>query len=40
MPEPKVYEFSKRIGALCVKRDTNVHTLAAKLCVDPMECFR
>ena len=35
MREPKVYEFSKHIGALCVKRDTNVHKLGAKLGVDP-----
>jgi hypothetical protein len=35
MPEPKVYEFSKHIGALCVTRDTNVHKLGAKLGIDP-----
>jgi len=40
MPEPKVYEFSKHIGALCVKRDTNVFKLGAKLGVDPMELLR
>ena len=33
----KVYEFSKHIGALCVKRDTNVHKLGAKLGIDPTE---
>jgi hypothetical protein len=40
MPEPKVYEFSKHIGALCVQRDTNVHKLGAKLGMDPMELLR
>jgi transcriptional regulator with XRE-family HTH domain len=40
MPEPKVYEFSKHIGALCVTRDTNVHKLGAKLGIDPMELLR
>jgi hypothetical protein len=40
MPEPKVYEFSKHIGALCVTRDTNVFKLGAKLGVDPMELLR
>jgi hypothetical protein len=37
MPEPKVYEFSKHIGALCVTRDTSVHKLGAKLGIDPVE---
>ena len=36
MPEPKVFEFSKHIGAICVTRDTNVHELGAKLGVDPI----
>jgi hypothetical protein len=40
MPEPKVYEFSKHVGALCVARDTNVFKLGAKLGVDPMELLR
>jgi hypothetical protein len=40
MPDPKVYEFSKHIGALCVTRDTNVHKLGAKLGVDPAELLR
>jgi transcriptional regulator with XRE-family HTH domain len=40
MPEPKPYEFSKHIGALCVARDTNVHNLGAKLGIDPMELLR
>jgi transcriptional regulator with XRE-family HTH domain len=40
MPEPKVYEFSKHIGALCVTRDTNVHKLGARLGIDPMELMR
>lgn len=31
MPEPKVYEFSKRIGELCVTRGTDVYKLGAKL---------
>ena len=40
MPDPKPYEFSKHIGALCVTRDTNVHKLGAKLGIDPMELLR
>jgi putative sterol carrier protein len=40
MPEPKVYEFSKHIGALCVKRDTNVQQLGATLGIDPTELLR
>jgi hypothetical protein len=30
MTEPEVDEFSKHIGALCVKRDTNVYKLGAE----------
>jgi hypothetical protein len=37
MPEPKVYEFSKHIRALCATRGTDVFTLGAKLGIDPME---
>lgn len=40
MQEPKVYKFSKRIGALCVMRDTDVHTLGAALGIDPMRLLR
>ncbi len=40
LPEPKVYGFSKHIGALCVTRDTNVHKLGVKLGIDPMEPLR
>jgi transcriptional regulator with XRE-family HTH domain len=40
MPEPKVYEFSKHIGALCVTRDTDATALGAKLGIDPMELLR
>jgi hypothetical protein len=40
MPEPKVYEFSRHIGALCVTRDTNVYKLGVKLGVDPTELLR
>jgi hypothetical protein len=40
MPEPKVYEFSKHIGALCVTRDTDVHQLGAKLDVGSTELLR
>jgi hypothetical protein len=35
MPEPKVYEFSKHIGALCVRANKNVYTLGAALSIDP-----
>lgn len=37
MPQPKVYEFSKHIGPLCVTRDTDVYKLGARLGVDPLE---
>ena len=40
MPEPKPYEFSKHIGALCVKRHTNATALGAKLGMDPMDLLR
>ena len=40
MTEPKVYEFSKHIGALCVRANTNVHKLGEKLGIDPMELLR
>jgi hypothetical protein len=35
MTEPKVYEFSKHIGALCATRGTDVYKLGAKLNIDP-----
>jgi hypothetical protein len=37
MPEPKVYEFSRHICALCATRGTDVFRLGAKLGIDPME---
>jgi hypothetical protein len=40
MREPEVYEFSKHIGALCVRADKNVHTLGAALGIDPMLLLR
>jgi transcriptional regulator with XRE-family HTH domain len=40
MPEPKVYEFSKHIGALCVTWGTDVYMLGQKLGVDPQELLR
>ena len=40
MTEPKVHEFSKHIGALCVRANKNVHTLGAKLGIDPMLLLR
>ena len=40
MPEPKVYEFSKHICALCATRGTDVFTLGAKLGIDPMELLQ
>jgi hypothetical protein len=36
MPESTVYEFSKHIGALCVKRDTDVSKLGPRLGIEPM----
>jgi hypothetical protein len=40
MPDPKVYEFSKHICALCVTRGTDVFRLGAKLGIDPMELLQ
>jgi len=40
MPEPKVYEFSKHIAALCATRGTDVFRLGAKQGIDPMELFQ
>jgi len=40
MPEPKVYQFSKHIGALCVTGGTDVFKLGGKLGIDPMELLR
>ncbi len=40
MPEPKVYEFSKHIGALCVRANKNVHTLGGALSIAPMLLLR
>jgi hypothetical protein len=40
MTSPKVYEFSKHIGTLCVRANKNVHTLGAALGIDPMLLLR
>jgi len=40
MPEPKVYEFSKHICALCATRGTDVFKLGAKLGIDAMELLQ
>jgi hypothetical protein len=40
MTEPKVYEFSRHICALCATRGTDVFKLAAKLRMDPMELLQ
>jgi hypothetical protein len=40
MPEPKVYEFSKHICALCAARSTDVFRLAGKLRMDPIELLQ
>ena len=40
MPEPKVYEFSKHICALCATRGTDVFRLGAKLGIDSMELLQ
>ena len=40
MPEPKVYEFSEHICALCATRGTDVFRLGAKLGIDPMELLQ
>jgi hypothetical protein len=40
MPEPKVYEFSEHICALCATRGTEVFRLGAKLGIDPMELLQ
>jgi hypothetical protein len=40
MPEPKVYEFSGHICALCATRGTDVFRLGTKLGIDPMELLQ
>ena len=40
MPEPKFYEFSEHICALCATRGMDVFRLAAKLGIDPMELLQ
>jgi hypothetical protein len=40
MPEPKVYEFSRHISALCAARGKDVFMLGRKLGVDPLELLR
>jgi hypothetical protein len=40
MPEPRVYEFSGHICALCATRGTDVFTLGTKLGIDPMELLQ
>jgi hypothetical protein len=40
MPEPKVYEFSEHICALCATRGTDVFKLGVKLGIDPMELLQ
>jgi hypothetical protein len=40
MPEPKIYEFSKHICALCATRGTDVFRLGAKLGIDPIELLQ
>jgi hypothetical protein len=36
MPERKVYEFSRHIGALCATRETDVYKLGERLGIDPI----
>jgi hypothetical protein len=40
MPEPKAYEFTNHICALCATRGTDVFRLGAKLGIDPMELLQ
>ena len=40
MAAPKVYEFSKHIGALCVRAGKNVHDLGPRVGVLPTELLR
>jgi transcriptional regulator with XRE-family HTH domain len=40
MSQRKDYEFSRHIGALCVRANTNVVKLGKKLGVDPLELLR
>jgi hypothetical protein len=40
LADRKIYEFSKHVGALCVKRDTNVIKLGVKLGIDPLELLK
>jgi hypothetical protein len=40
MPQRKDYEFSRLVGALCVRSYTNVVKLGKKLGIDPVELLR
>jgi hypothetical protein len=40
MPERKDYEFSRLVGALCVRAHTNVVKLGKKLEIDPAELLQ
>jgi hypothetical protein len=40
MSEPRVYEFSRHICALCAARSTDVFKLGAKPGIDPIELLR
>jgi hypothetical protein len=40
MSEPKVYEFSRHICALCATRGTDVFRLGSKLGIDPIELLQ
>jgi hypothetical protein len=40
MPERKDCEFSRHIGALCVRANTNVVNLGKELGIDPVELLR
>jgi hypothetical protein len=37
MPTPKVYEFSRYFGALCVAKGTDVYKLGLKLGIEPSD---
>jgi hypothetical protein len=40
MPQRNDYEFSRLVGALCIRAHTNVVKLGKKLGIDPAELFQ
>jgi hypothetical protein len=40
LPDRRIYEFSKYVASLCVRRNTNVIRLGVKLGIDPLNLLR